>query len=285
MIIAIDIGGTTIKYAIMSNHQLGQVFEEPSKASQGAEILFTQIVEIIERYHNIKGIAIATAGQVDALNGVITYAGSTIPGYTGFQLSQKLECHFGVDVYIENDVNCAIYSEVMQGQIQDDDWYVGLTIGTGIGGAVITNQSLLTGSCHSIGEFGYLPVKGHPFETIASTTALVHNAKLVDPSIQDGIGVLSRLNQPLIKQVFDDWIDDLVEGLCIIAICFNPKLMILGGGILNARDIVFEAIKQAFEQKELPPFIQTKIVPTTYYNDAGIIGAYSLFRKHKNENN
>ncbi len=283
MIVAIDIGGTAIKCGVFKHDKLEQTQEHPSLSALGSEALVQQVIAIIEQYQGIKGIAVATAGQVNVPKGEIAYAGKTIPGYTGYALRKKLESHFGVPVYIENDVNCAIYSEVEFGEIVDDDWYVGLTIGTGIGGAVIANKEIVSGSYYSIGEFGYLPIKNKPFETIASTSSLILQAQQIDTTIHDGVTLISKLDDPRVKAVFDAWVDNLVEGLKVITICFNPKKMIIGGGILNARETVYESIKQAFERIDFPPFIKTQLVPTTYYNDAGMVGAYALFRKYYHE--
>ena len=280
MIIAIDIGGTSIKYGYYVSNNLKEVKEIPSMASQGAKALFTQLCSIIETTSQLEGIAISTAGQVDVKQGKITYAGNSIPDYTGFNLKEQLSNIFKVPVAVENDVNCAALSEIDEGCIKDYDMYLCLTIGTGIGGSVIFEKRVLHGTSFSLGEFGYLPIKNKTFEEIASTSALVERVKEYDNKISSGHQIINNINNNDIKNIVLNWIDDLVMGLNILTIAFNPKYIIIGGGILDARDTIFDLINDKYlEICKSKSFIKTKLKATTFYNHAGLRGAYINFQQ------
>ena len=281
MIIAIDIGGTSIKYGCYKNGELQDVKQVRSNASLGANTLYHQLCDIIKTINYLDGIAISTAGQVDTSQGKIIYAGDTIPNYTGFELKERLMKEFNVLVTVENDVNCVALSEINEGWIKDNDLYLCLTVGTGIGGSVIFEKKVLHGTSYSLGEFGYLPIKDSRLEKIASTSALVERVKAYDKRITSGIEIMQSFDNENIKQIVLSWINDLTTGIYTLALLFNPKYMIIGGGILDARDIIFELINDNYlDLVKSNRFIVTELKTTTFYNHAGLIGAHLNFQQN-----
>src|SRR5690606_8949330 len=121
--------------------------------------------------------------------GVILYASSMIPDYTGTSLKKELEAFFKLPVEVENDVNCAGLSESWIGTGKDVKSLFCLTIGTGIGGSYILDNKLHTGHSFSGGEIGYIPIEGEPFQELASTRRLIEKvaeAKGVSSGELDG---------------------------------------------------------------------------------------------------
>ncbi|MEG0664506.1 MAG: ROK family protein, partial [Clostridia bacterium] len=111
-IMAVDIGGTAIKYGLVSeNGEILQSGECPSEAKKGADHLIDIIKKIINDHSDYQMIGISTAGQVNPVKGYIAYASDNIPGYTGCQLKDILTKEFNVPVTVENDVNCAALGE------------------------------------------------------------------------------------------------------------------------------------------------------------------------------
>lgn len=142
--IAFDIGGTLIKYGVLTDK--GNFLERNETATQaefgGPEVL-RKVKEIgdglIKRY-SIGGICISTAGQVDSKKGEILYASSLIPEYTGTLIKKELEAYFRLPVEVENDVNCAGLAESWIGKGRDAKSLFCLTVGTGIGGSYIIDS-------------------------------------------------------------------------------------------------------------------------------------------------
>lgn len=285
----LDIGGTAIKSAIAQNSVLSSVRETPTRASLGGAYVMSQAKEIISSYKDtyaFERIGISTAGQVDPVKGSIIYANHNIPGYTGTPVKEIMEDFFHVPVSVENDVNAAAIGEACYGAGKEEKDFVCLTYGTGVGGAVFINGSLYHGSSFSAGELGALIV--HPedrqpeidmysgcYEKYASTTALVAKAKEYDSSITNGKILFSRIEEPQIRAIIDQWIDEIVYGLVSITHLLNPSCIILGGGIME-QPYIPDQIEQKLMPSIMSSFRGLKIKTAQLGNQAGMLGAARL---------
>ena len=285
----LDIGGTAIKSAIAQNGVLSSVRETPTRASLGGAYVMSQAKEIISSYKDtyaFERIGISTAGQVNPVKGSIIYANHNIPGYTGTPVKEIMEDFFHVPVAVENDVNEAAIGEACYGAGKEEKDFVCLTYGTGVGGAVFINGSLYHGSSFSAGELGALIV--HPedrqpeidmysgcYEKYASTTALVAKAKEYDSSITNGKILFSRIEEPQIRAIIDQWIDEIVYGLVSITHLLNPSCIILGGGIME-QPYIPDQIEQKLMPSIMSSFRGLKIKTAQLGNQAGMLGAARL---------
>lgn len=285
----LDIGGTAIKSAIAQNGVLSSVRETPTRASLGGAYVMSQAKEIISSYKDtyaFERIGISTAGQVNPVKGSIIYANHNIPGYTGTPVKEIMEDFFHVPVAVENDVNAAAIGEACYGAGKEEKDFVCLTYGTGVGGAVFINGSLYHGSSFSAGELGALIV--HPedrqpeidmysgcYEKYASTTALVAKAKEYDSSITNGKILFSRIEEPQIRAIIDQWIDEIVYGLVSITHLLNPSCIILGGGIME-QPYIPDQIEQKLMPSIMSSFCGLKIKTAQLGNQAGMLGAARL---------
>ena len=146
-ILALDIGGTDIKYGIINeSFDILEAHKTPTNAHLGGAHIIDTIIDISKNYTNIDKIAISTAGQVDSHSGVIVYATDTIPNYTGTRLKEAVEKETGILTVVENDVNSAAYGEAHFGAGKGYDSFICLTYGTGIGGAIFLNGDVFKGS-------------------------------------------------------------------------------------------------------------------------------------------
>lgn len=285
----LDIGGTAIKSAIAQNGVLSSVRETPTRSSLGGAYVMSQAKEIISSYKDtyaFERIGISTAGQVNPVKGSIIYANHNIPGYTGTPVKEIMEDFFHVPVAVENDVNAAAIGEACYGAGKEEKDFVCLTYGTGVGGAVFINGSLYHGSSFSAGELGALIV--HPedrqpeidmysgcYEKYASTTALVAKAKEYDSSITNGKILFSRIEEPQIRAIIDQWIDEIVYGLVSITHLLNPSCIILGGGIME-QPYIPDQIEQKLMPSIMSSFRGLKIKTAQLGNQAGMLGAARL---------
>ena len=164
-----------------------------------------------------------------------------------------------------------------------------LTIGTGIGGALIINRKVLHGFSNSAGEIGYMMVNGEHIQDIASASALVKTVALrkgVEPSSIDGRYVLDNYeNGDLIcKEEVEKLADNLALGISNIVYLINPEVVVLGGGIM-AREEVFRPLIENSLRKYLIESVynNTKIAFAKLKNTAGMKGAYYNFKDNFNK--
>lgn len=305
-IAALDIGGTSIKSGIWEDGVLTGLEEQDTNARQGGAYVMERAVglldQLVEHCGPVDAIGISTAGQVDTRSGSIYYANENIPGYTGMKVKAVLEEHFHVPVAVENDVNAAALGEGWKGAAADSKDYLCLTYGTGVGGAIVIDRTLYTGSSWSAGSFGGIVI--HPeavrageefsgcYEKYASTTGLVRKAMELNPALDSGRKIFAALEQERacggevcrVQQVVDQWIDEILYGLITLVHIFNPSKVVLGGGIM-AQDYVLSRIQQKLPAMVAGGFDQLEIVRAALGNQAGLYGAVWLAKQYAEQEN
>ena len=278
-IIAVDIGGTSIKSGLFTDGVLGHKRNTPNDGKLGAALLLQTTHGIIESYGSCNGIAISTAGQVDTATGTIRYANENIPQYTGTNLRQIFGDAYGVPVAVENDVNAAALGEFAFGAAKGHPDFLCLTYGTGVGGAIVLDGKIFRGIAGSAGEFGHIITHGKQggfYEKYASTSALIGSVSLFRPDLTDGREIMKQLTDPRIKSAFDAWVDEVLFGLAGLIHIFNPGLIVLGGGIMDNHEIT-DAIRCRLPDYIMPSYADVSVVPAQLGNDAGLYGAYHVY--------
>ena len=156
--ISIDIGGTAIKYGIVSeNAEVLLKKEMKTEAQKGGPAILEKVIGIVEELKGEAdaGVCISTAGMVDIEKGEIFYSAPLIPNYIGTAFKKTVEERFGIPCEVENDVNCAGLAEYKAGAAAGSKAAVMLTIGTGIGGCILLNGEVFHGFSNSACEVGY----------------------------------------------------------------------------------------------------------------------------------
>ncbi len=295
-IVGIDIGGTMIKYGLLSLE--GQILESgevATEASKGVEVLFGKLCDIVEKYSHeeIGGIAVSGTGQIDGSIGKVIGGNEIIPGWIGTNLVEKLEKKFNLPAVLENDVNCAALGEKWLGAGKGQDNFVCLTIGTGIGGGIVLNGDIFRGDTCVAGEFGHIQVvkdgvqclcgKKGCYERYASATALLRMAKERTGLDLNGKEIFDRekAEEPVFVQLIKDWVDYFTDGLSTIIYIFNPPLAVIGGGVTKQGDYLLDKINESLENKLGINYKKNLCIKFAELgNNAGMLGAeYLLLKK------
>lgn len=285
-----DIGGTFTKWGIFENGELISKGEFKSNVENGGRALIQAIINhipLLIENRVLEGISISSAGTINDVTGVVTQASNAIPGYQGTNIKGILEEAFGVDVFVENDVNAAMYAEAVAGAGKDHDIVFGMTLGTGVGSAIIINKKIYHGSSYFAGEIGYLPINGNVLDLSGSTRGLVGRVasrKKEDVSLWDGKRVFEGIasNDTTCLEELQVFISSVIQAM-ILSICFiNPSVIILGGGVMAQKNILLPMIKEGLKQS-IPDYVYNKIdvCATEFGNYAGVYGAYYLYLDKK----
>lgn len=292
-----DVGGTFIKYALI-NEEGNIIFKDkmvtPKKRCN--ETIPREMVRIIKSFqmgHNVDKVGISTAGQVDSKKGEIVFASGNLPNYTGTKLSEYIKNDLGLDTFVENDVNAAAIGEMWKGAGQDKENFVCVTLGTGIGGAIIINGRLYKGAAGGAGEVGHTILNEHGekcncggsgcYERYASTSSFIRQYKErailekihVDKDI-DGERIMKLVHNgdAIALEVYDNFLNHVVSGLIGITYVLDPGTIIIGGGISAEGEEFFKALNYKFKNEAMSSYVNhTKIIPATLQNDAGVYGA------------
>lgn len=309
--IGIDIGGTKIAGAVVD--ELGTIVREdrvPTDASRPEEIE-NAVVAMIQRLSDgpeeIAGAGVAAAGFIDAAQSTVYYAPNINWRHEPFR--DKLEARLDLPVVIENDANAAGWAEFRYGAGRLVSDMVVLTIGTGVGGAIVSNDRLFRGGFGAGAEIGHMRVVpgGLPcgcgahgcIEQYGSGRALQRMANeladaggigqgLADVRARTGtltgadISALIGAGDPgalaALRQL-GDWLGQACASLGAI---LDPQLFVFGGGVAQAGELLLEPIRLAYLENlpargfhPEPEFAIAELV-----NDAGVVGAADLARLH-----
>lgn len=283
-ILAFDIGGTYIKYAVINEKfEILEKNKFPTNAHEGGQVIIKRVIEVIESYEGIDRVAISTAGQVDSEHGIVVYSTGNIPYYTGMMVKSLVENKTGIPTYVENDVNAAALGEAKFGAAKGESDFICLTLGTGIGGAIYLDNKLFKGSGSSAGELGHMIIHAGGkqctcggegcFECYGSANALIKAVNKVSDEELDAFQIFQKeyMNRPEIRFEIDKWIDEIITGLINIIYIFNPPLIVLGGGIMN-EDYIIELIDRKIYNKLMDNYRNVKIVRTQMGNDSALLG-------------
>ncbi len=280
MIAVFDIGGTQIKYALMdsSGNLLGKNMMS-TDADRGGISIINQIIDVIHQYqkdYTLSGVAISSAGVIDPYNGVVLSATDTLKMYAGTPIKALIESATHIPTTVENDVNCAALAESKFSNPPLKD-FIAMTIGTGIGGAIVINGNVFHGSSFSAGEWGRLILDGMPYEKQASISALLENAKQKGLPVHEGLDIFNLYDQNDIRaiEVVNHFYERLSVGIVNLVYALNPKTIVIGGGISHRGEKFINELRSVLEKQLESYFMQSlELRLATLRNDSGMIGAY-----------
>ncbi len=308
--IGIDIGGTKIAGALVSDE--GEIItdlREPTPAGDPAAIIDV-VIDMIERLRvgtDVVAAGVAAAGFIDAAQSTVYYAPNINWRHEPFR--DRLRERIDLDITIDNDANAAGWAEFRFGAARDARDMTMLTIGTGVGGAIVTGDRLLRGGFGAAGELGHLRVvpDGLPcgcgargcIEQYGSGRALLRMAgEIADAG---GIGLqlaaerdrAGALTGEIVGRLIADgdagavhalrqlghWLGQACASLSAV---LDPELFVFGGGVSVAGDLLLDPIRDAY-LAHLPArgyHPEPRFVVAQLVNDAGVVGAADLARLH-----
>ena len=224
---------------------------------------------------------------MDEIKGEIIHAGPQIPEYKGCKWKEEIECTFSIPCEVENDVKCAGLGEYSFGSGKGAGSMLCLTIGTGIGGSFILNGEVYHGTSHSAMEIGYMQIPGGMFQRMASTSALVKRVasrKGEPEECWNGKRIFEEVvkEDKICLEELDRLCDALSIGLSNLCYAFNPECIVLGGGIMEQKDILLPKI-WGHLQEHLVPIVaeNTRLLAASLGNRAGLLGAYVHFQNRQ----
>lgn len=302
--LAIDLGGTKTSWALAdSEYRLSDRQEIPTPKS--TDELLAALHQIIKDAKSatsgLRGVGIGVAGLVDFADGTVVVS-PNLP-LDGVRLADELRSD-GLDCFVDNDANLAVLGELYAGAGQGHKLFLGLTVGTGVGGGIVAEGGLWRGSRGGAAEFGHIVVDGGGvpcacgsrgcLEQMASGTALERFGREYvaanpttdlgalfagDPANVSGrkLAEAARAGQEEAIALFNELGRWLGIGIGSLINVFNPEIVILGGGVASSLDLAMEAIRGQVREIAIDPRAKETPLPlSTLENTAGLIGAAGL---------
>ena len=313
--IGIDIGGTKVAGGVVDveGNITHRARRDTPDRSKSPSVVEGTIVEVVTELMQIAGpetvdaVGIGAAGFVAADRATVVFAPHL--SWRHEPLRETLQKRVAVPIFVDNDANAAAWAEWKFGAAQGETHVMMITLGTGIGGGILTNGHVQRGRFGIAGEFGHMQVVpgGHRcecgnrgcWEQYASGNALVREARSLfsahSPIVSDLLdrvdGVAGNLTGPLITQaaregdptareLLADVGNWLGVGIANLAAAFDPGMFVIGGGVSAAGDLLLASARETFKRQLAGRGYRPEaaIVAAQLGNDAGLIGAADLAR-------
>ncbi|MGA8246120.1 MAG: ROK family glucokinase [Nocardioides sp.] len=308
--IGIDVGGTKIAGGVVDD--TGRILEElqvesPATDVPAIEAAIERLVTELRTRHPIEAVGIGAAGYIDKSRSVVLFAPNL--AWRDLDLKADLEARLDVPVVVENDANAAAWGEFQYGAGHDVDDLLLITVGTGVGGGVVLDGSLYRGAFGVGAEIGHMRVVPDGilcgcgnrgcFEMYASGSALVRESRaaasagslLAADLLARAGGDPDAITGPLVTEAARDgdtfsleqlalvgrW---LGEGIASLTAVLDPAVVVIGGGVSAADDLLLDPVRAAFGAQLTGrghrPMLEIRRARLA--NRAGLIGAADLTR-------
>jgi glucokinase len=275
MTLGIDVGGTYLRYSLREEEK------ELAKASlKSADIgLCAFLEEMLQREKKIEKVCISYAGQVH--NGVILSSPNiTIDKHN---IQEYIESEYGVVLYIANDLNCAVLAEAQVYNAQD---ICAVYVGTGLGLGVLSSSVLIKGDTGIATELGHIPYKKSPFicscgkencsELFCSGSGLLRWKKHYKLDENLTLQQLRESKNEDANKIADAFYEALLYALGSTITLFNPKTLVLGGGIVKSDVSIYTEINQRIKSYAMPLSLQKLNIVVSQLQNASLEGAFLL---------
>ena len=299
--VGIDFGGTSVKLGVCRDGELLATDSAiPTANFSGPSALIgemaARVAKLRETFPDIAAIGVGVPGLVDFDHGFV-HVLTNVPGWKHVPLKAILGEKTGLPVVVENDANAMAYAEFRYGAARGLNNVVALTMGTGIGGGLILNGQLYRGSGCAAGEIGQMSIHfdgraGHYgnlgalekytgnkeiAEHAMQRYAEAHVTKTLEECTPKMIADAAKAGDDIARQIWDEIADWLGTSLSSIAWLLNPDAFVIGGGVAQAGDLIFDPLKRKV-QSMLSTVVweRLQILPARFSNESGIIGNAAL---------
>lgn len=292
MVLGVDLGGTNLKAAVVqSDGQIVATTSEPSHVGEGPEAAVSRMVALVERLraqHDFDSVGTAICAPVEKKSGRIAKSAS-LPGWIDVPVRDLLEEGMSMPVTLENDAASAILAEWWLGAGERKPVVAGLTLGTGVGGGLVVDGRIFSGSDGLAGEFGHISLADAPdcpcgsagcLGRLAGGTATgVRYESLSGEAAVRTDEILRRAldGDAAAQEALDVTVGYLVRGVRTLVNLLNPDVFVLCGGLACGwGDPLAEALQAGLKGSTFPGLDETPIRISELGTFAGAIGAARL---------
>lgn len=308
--VGVDFGGTYVKMARVDEQ--GAIGARASFATAGLKDVPAWL-DAVERHvqplladlpadAEWAGIGVGVPGLVDYAKGFV-HDLTNVPGWTAVPLAELLAKRFGKAARVDNDVNAMAVGECTFGAGQAFQHAVFLTLGTGVGGALLLNNSLYRGAYSLAGEIGHVSIdmngvaspmgRGGVEQYVGNRRIVERALRAIDAGRSSRILALAggrreavtpkvvsaaaEAGDELAREIFDFVADCLATMMASVAYLLQPQAIIVGGGISAAGAVLFDPLRRHLNERLNPLFAERLAIKRAQLgNDAGVIGAATL---------
>jgi len=273
-IVGVDLGGTKVLAARIREKKIEKSHKTLVSAQGTEQQVILEVITTIEAVitKGVEGIGVGVPSIVDINQGIV-YDVQNIPSWKEVHLKKKLEDHFGVPVYVNNDANCFAIGEKYFGEGRGYANMIGLIVGTGLAAGIIFDHKLYNGFNGGAGEFGMLPYLDRHFEYYAagqffSNVYGMDGGTLHQQALNGDTKALG---------VFQEFGHHLGQGIMAILYAMDPELIVLGGSVSQAYPIYQKTLWEAMRAFAYTPVVDRLTIKLSKIPQIAVLGAAALF--------
>ena len=272
-IIGVDIGGTSIVGGRIERDHLVEQLTAGTNASVGGDETLNILKGIINslKTPDTQAIGIGVPSVVDREKGIV-YNVQNIKDWDEVHLKTLLEAEFEMPVYIDNDANCFAYGEKIYGQGRDFENFVGITLGTGVGGGIVYKNRLLSDSNCGSGEFGEIPYLDSILEEYCGSRFFTRSAHLSAYEV----ALKAKEGDRASIDLYNEYGKHMAVLVKIILLVLDPQAIIFGGAITRSFELFERSMHQYLKDFPYPKSIEKIRILTSELENPGILGAGAL---------
>jgi len=295
-VIGVDLGGTNLKAALVDETLAVRAGVERVIAGLTREELLAALAGVVEELRasaetEVDAVGLGIAGLIDSDSGVV--ASSTHLPIVGVAIADVLSERLGLAVCADNDANVALLAEVREGAAAGERVALLVALGTGVGGAIAFDGEIFRGARGAAGEFGHIvlspdgPACGPGCRSRGCLEALVSGSALARDAIAAGlpgegplVTELALAGDATALRVLGDLGDWLGIGLLSLANAFGPDVIVVGGGVSGAGELILEPARRIVRERA-PDLIREVAIRRAHFGArAGMFGAAILAREN-----
>lgn len=295
LVAGVDVGGTNTK-VLLATPALDVVdrVDLPTPAHAGGAAIVTAAVGavtglLVRHGASLAGVGVGAAGVVDATTGTVLVTGNSFTGWAGYGVTDAVTAALGVPATLDNDVNAFLLGEVATGAVAGEPDVLGMTLGTGVGGALVLGGSLFAGPRGAAGEIGHVPGFGDArctcgqvghLETIAGARGIADRyAERSGRRVSAReVAEAARAGDPDAAQVFETAGWGLARAALLTAGILDVTTIVIGGGIARSWDLLEPAITRAVALEPPVSGAPIRLAQSTLGSDAVALGAAAQVR-------
>ncbi|MBC7544574.1 MAG: ROK family protein [Candidatus Sericytochromatia bacterium] len=313
LVVGLDIGGTKLNAGLVTAD--GVVVtraRRPTPASEGGPAVYAAVESLVAELiaaapAPVTAIGVGSPGHIDFATGNVTWCTPNLPGWSGLPLASNLAARFGIPTVADNDANAALYGEVWQGGARGCEHALLLTLGTGVGGGILSHGQMIRGHRGGGAELGHIIIAidgrpcncgqrgcresyppGPPGGTVArerpsagEPSGRAAPAGSIAAVTSHHVFAAFHTGDPVARSVMGELADHLAVGIVTLVNIFQPERILLGGGVASQGDVLLELIRMATRTRFCnAPLAADLIDLARLGEDAGLIGAAGLAWHH-----
>ncbi len=295
VVAGVDVGGTNTK-VMLATPELEVIdrVDLPTPAHAGGAAIVTAAVGavtgLLDRHRaSLTGVGVGAAGVVDATSGTVLVTGNSFTGWAGYGVTRAVQDALGVPATLDNDVNAFLLGEVATGAVAGETDVLGMTLGTGVGGALVLGGTLFAGPRGAAGEIGHVPGFGDApctcgqvghLETIAGARGIADRYTERSGrrlSVHDVAGA-ARAGDADAQAVFANAGWGLARAALLTAGILDVTTVVVGGGIARSWDLLEPAASAAIAAEPPVSGAPIRLAQSTLGSDAVALGAAAQVR-------